>query len=339
MLKLSIDPSGQFVREYVPPETSVGDQDDGIDVSDSAMGKAGSEPPADRHQSASYQSVTCHQFRRLITPAVDGRLQGEERAKFDHHARECAQCREQYELEAAVKLVIHRHVPRVKAPPALRDSIARQIRAMDVEHLLRDTLLSRFRTFLKLPLLKPVAMIIVASAAIFVFVTMVRQVGPEEGMNLASYTVQTHQALESGELVPQVVSADPDRVQGYLSRQANLSVIVPLLADFSLVGGLSDSYNGLRMAYVVYRRQDVLLSIVEMPLQEILHGKGLMLPLNVRNALLHTGWYADDRGNGDALVLWTRGTTLCAAVARLDRAALQAALGRREGNSPAETPW
>ncbi len=303
------------------------------------MGNAGSDPLAGGHQSASYQSVTCHQFRRLITPAVDGCLQGEERARFDRHARECPRCREQYELEAAVKLVVHRHVPRIKAPPALRESIARQIRGMDVEHLLRDTLASRFRTFLKLPLLKPVAMIILASAAILVFVTMVRQVNPDEGMNLASYTVQAHQALESGELAPQVLSADPDRVQGYLSRQANLSVIVPLLADFTLVGGLSDTYNGLHMAYVIYRRQDVMLSIVEIPLQEILHGRGLTLPLNIRNDLLHNGWYADNRANGEALVLWTRGTTLCAAVAPMDRAALQTALSRREGGSSAETPW
>ncbi|HEX9007264.1 MAG TPA: zf-HC2 domain-containing protein [Bacteroidota bacterium] len=283
--------------------------------------------------------MTCNQFRRLITPAVDGRLQGEERARFDRHARECAPCREQYEIEAAVKIAVHRHVPRVKAPPALRESITRQIRGMDVEHLIRNTLVSRFRTFLKLPLLKPVAMIILASAAILVFVTTVRQVSPDEGMNLASYTVQAHRALESGELVPQVVSADPDRVQGFLSRQANLAVIVPLLADFALVGGLSDTYNGLHMAYVVYRQQNLLLSIVEMPLQDILHGKGLTLPLNIRNELLHNGWYAVDRGNGDALVLWTRGTTLCAAVARMERSALQSALGRRESGSPAEIPW
>lgn len=339
VLKLSIDPSGQFVREYFPPEPPLGKQKCGRAPGGSDPAKTENRLPSGRVHSTGVHSVTCDQFRRLITPAVDGRLHVVRQHSFDRHARECQACREQYEIEAAVKQAVRRHLPRVKAPQALRDSITRQIRGTEGERRWHRTLGERLRGLVKLPFLLPVLVVLLACTAIAVMVTMNRQGSPDERNNLVVHMLQAHRLLESGVLLPDVMSADAEHVQSYLSSRTNVAVVVPLLAGFVLTGGRAETYEGLRMAHLVYRRGNAVASILEMHLEDILHSPGLALPLNIRNELMHTGWYSDDRENGESLVLWTRGTTLCAAIARMGRSDLQGELSRLEGNSPTETLW
>jgi anti-sigma factor RsiW len=185
----------------------------------------------------------------------------------------------------------------------------------------------------------PAAIIMLASALILVVAALHRQGAGDGDSSLVAHLLETHRALESGELLPDMGSADAERVQRYLSRQTNLAVTVPSLAGFALTGGFTVLYGGSHAAHLVYRRDNTVLSIVQMSLEDILHGRGLLLPMNIRKELMHTGWYADSRENGMTLLFWTRGTMLCAAVGPVGRAELQGELSRSEGNAPTETPW
>jgi hypothetical protein len=59
-------------------------------------------------------------------------------------------------------------------------------------------------------------------------------------------------------------------------------------------------------------------------------GERLRLPSNARRDLESTGWHTQMLPDGDVLVLWTRGATLCAAVAHMSSMDLMAILTSEE---------
>ncbi len=288
------------------------------------------------------RSVNCEQFRTLITPAVDGRLEGVDRLAFDAHLQECPECKRHFDLEQAIKRRIRERIPHLPAPAELREHIMNGIRDLSRKEHARQPWWKRALSVGSIPGVKPVAMISLAAIAVFMFVTF-QTIDPDESAlmerNLVERSVLSYHALQSGAITPQIVSSNPMQVQGYLSQQTECTVEVPVLHDFILVGGLTNDFRGVRVAQILYRRGGTVLTMTQVPLDAVLRNNALSLPLKARNGLLHSGWYSDYHDDGDAVVLWTRGTTLCTAVAHMHRAELESVMISSDDSTGAISRW
>ena len=285
--------------------------------------------------------MNSQQFQSLITPAVDGRLEGEDRLEFDLHLEECHVCRSYFVAEQSVKKRIQNMVPRQSAPPDLRKQILQRIHDEAHAEQTKQPWRKRILAIGSVPGVKPVAMVSFAAVAVFMLVTYETsgRVDSSTDRNLVERSFVSYHALQSGLIGPEIVSDNPVKVQGFLSRRTEREVDVPLLHDFVLVGGLTSSFRGIRVAQILYRRGSMVLRVTQVPLNAVLRNNSLSLPLNVRNELLHSGWYSDSYANGDAVVLWTRGATLCTAIAQMQCSELQAVMSGTDDSAGAVTPW
>src|SRR5271169_5988482 len=62
-----------------------------------------------------------------MTAGVDGTLAAEVLPQFRRHISECPRCRFEYEFEIVTKSVVRNRLPRIAAPPELRNEISRAI--------------------------------------------------------------------------------------------------------------------------------------------------------------------------------------------------------------------
>lgn len=274
-------------------------------------------------------TLDCQQVRLLITPAVDGRLEVDDRDAFEAHLRECYSCRHRYESELEVKRRIQSRIPHLQAPPELRDRIMHSIRDLSREELARTPWWKRAFLSAAARGTKPVVLVSATALAVFLFVTFetsAPDIDAVPNRNLVDRSVLSYHALRLGMIGPQIVSSNPVRVQGYLAQHAECPVEVPMLPNFTLVGGLTNNFRGIRAAQVVYRRGGTVLTMTQVPLGSILHNNALSLPLDARNELLHRGRFAGFQGDSDAVVLLTRGTTLCAVVAHMNCSELESVM-------------
>lgn len=283
------------------------------------------------------QSVNCVQFKNLITPAVDDFLTGEERKEFEEHAGTCAACREQFEAEAAMKKAVRTYLPKVSAPQSVRDSVLSTIRnAPQPRSRMRAEFIRRARQ------VRPIGVAALLAAVLLLLVLFrggsATTTIPDE-RNVIARSLVTFRALNAGELRPAFASGNHDRIESYLTTTTGIEVQVPRFRDFLPLGGLANKCNGIAVAHVVYSRGEKLLMMVELPLDEVLHGHSMSLPMNARSALLQTGWYSSTQPNGDVVVIWNHGTTLCAIVAQMNPEEIRQLLVEGEENGPAITTW
>ena len=145
-------------------------------------------------------------------------------------------------------------------------------------------------------------MIAIAAVAVFMFVTF-QTIDPDENAlmerNLVERSILSYHAFLTGLIAPQIVSSNPMQVQGYLSQQSECVIEVPILHDFTLVGGMTNDFRGVRVAQILYRRGGTVLTMTQVPLNAVLRNNALSLPLKARNDLLHSGWFSDYHGDGD----------------------------------------
>lgn len=288
------------------------------------------------------RTVDCQQIRLLITPAVDDRLEGADRLAFEEHLRGCDGCRRRFESELAVKRRIQSRIPHLSAPPELRQRIMGGIRELSRSERARMPLWKRFLTTSAVSVIKPVVLVSSAAIIVFLFVTVqpiASDEDPGSDRNLVDRSVLSYHALRSGVVVPQIVSSNPMRVQGYLAEYAECPVEVPLLPNFTLVGGLTDNFRGVHAAQIVYRRGGTFLAMTQVPLNAILRNNALSLPMNARNELLHRGRFTGFQGDSDAIVLWTRGTTLCTVVAHMNCSELESVMYSSDDTAGTLSAW
>ena len=102
------------------------------------------------------------------------------------------------------------------------------------------------------------------------------------------------------------------------------------MKDCILVGGVVNEYGGDKLAHVVYSRDNNVVYMCQACWERVQNGGKLNLPDEVKAELLRTGWYSRTLPDGGSVVLWTKGKTLCSAVARMSKEDLIACLTAAE---------
>jgi hypothetical protein len=144
-------------------------------------------------------------------------------------------------------------------------------------------------------------------------------------------------AVVNGEITPQVASSEPVNVMRLFSGKTDFPVVMPVMKDCRLVGGVLNEYSGAKLAHVVYKHNDDLIYMYQACFETVMKGEKLSMPQATTEELQRTGWFADTQPDGRTFVLWTKGPTLCVAVSRMKKADLIACL--TSGESSTDNPW
>jgi hypothetical protein len=280
--------------------------------------------------------VDCIEFEEQISPAVDRLLQREAMDSFVQHAQLCPSCRNEYELESITKTLICNKAKMVRPPGDLVQSISgrleREERATSTETK------GRWKSIVASPRARP-ALAIVGGCIVVLLLFIVSQRTPDLNppavnplSNVINQSLANYQAVVSGAIQPQHVSNNPEHLISFFAGKTDFPVLVPQLTGCTLVGGVLNEHAGTTLAHVVYMHEGNIVYMYEACWETVRNGQKLHLPQAIKEGLLRTGWFAETHPDGKTVVLWTKGNTLCAAVARMNKEELLACLSSREEN-------
>jgi predicted nucleic acid-binding Zn ribbon protein len=149
--------------------------------------------------------------------------------------------------------------------------------------------------------------------------------------------VTNYQAVVAGLIKPQLASSDPEMVRGLFAGIRDFQVIFPRMKECTLVGGVMNEFSGIQLAHVLYSHDTEVVYMYQTCWQTVMAGDKLNLPEAAKEELARTGWYSEELSDGNSIVLWKKGRTLCSAVARMSKNDLLACLADAGGNGG--SPW
>jgi anti-sigma factor (TIGR02949 family) len=273
--------------------------------------------------------VKCKEFQERISAAVDRCLPATETEAFDQHADRCPPCRREYEMEVATKHVLQRRAHMVAVPPRVQETILSAIR--------QDTasgdraggswwLALQGRQFFK-----PLVALVMTALVVVVVVT--REPSPPEllfpmatasiGPNdVIGQSHRNYHAVLSGDIKPQLLSSSAEDLHQFFDGKTEFPVVLPVVREWKLVGGVLNQHQGTTLAHVVYECDGQYVYLYQACWETVQKGEPLSLSADVSGEVARSGWSSRRGEDGDALVIWTCGRTLCVVVAHMQRDSL-----------------
>jgi hypothetical protein len=276
--------------------------------------------------------VDCRDYQELVSAAVDNHLGKDDMDSLLEHIGLCPACRLEYEIESITKSFIRGRVKLIRTPSDLVERIGDQLRQAGTPAA-RTTSLFRL---LGVPFAKPAIAFGVACLAVVILVTFSDLgTGPVGVASVAANDVirqsfDNYVAVVNGNITPQIVSDKPEVLKDFLAGKTDFQVMVPTIKDCNLVGVTLNEYEGSNLVHVVYSHAGEFLYLYQACWETVMKGEKLSLAPEAKDRLQRTGWFVDSRPDGCTIVLWIRGRTLCAAVARMDKSDLIASLEAEE---------
>ena len=278
--------------------------------------------------------MNCKEFLELISAAVDFRLTDGELTAFKDHSAKCPPCRFEYEAEAVTKLVIRSRARRVPTPAHIALQIAEQLGRER-----SSSAMSWIAEVFKRPLVKPALGFALAFVVVLFLLRGSTSNNPSAEAAFVSNDVilqslMNHRAVVDGEIKTQRGSNEPAQLASLFSGITDYSVHLPKMKDCRLVGGVQNEFAGTKLAHIVYEHNNEVVYIYQACWATVMKGEKLCVPDEAKAELNSTGWFSRTQPDGRTVVLWKKGRTLCAAVARMSKEDLIACLESDEKEEP-----
>ncbi len=253
---------------------------------------------------------------------------------FLEHCRQCPHCRFEYESELSTKMVVTGKAKMVRTPDALMKRIALQL-ANEQEAPFPVTT-RWWQPWFRRPHLKPALAFGVACIAVILALNS-HYAPSAKSSDFIVQSLENYNSLMKGEIKPQHASSVPENLLGFFTGKTDFPVILPKMKDCRLVGGASNEYSGMMLAHVMYKHDADMICMSQTCWEKVVRGEKISLPQEVKDELLRTGWFSKSYADGSTVVLWTKGRTLCAAVANMSKEDLIACL--TEVENPGDRDW
>jgi anti-sigma factor (TIGR02949 family) len=271
--------------------------------------------------------MDCSDVQDYLGAVVDGEIDRNILSSINRHVQVCAGCRNELELERITKHLVKTHVPRVGASRALAANIMAQVaRTTPEEQPSRPwydalTNLLTWRT----------TFAVSGALAVLVLLTLFSTKSHHSHAqpvddNVIHQVYNNFDGVLDGKLVPTVSSADPSTVKAFFGSRVNFTVSVPRLKRCALLGGIFSEYKHTCLAHVVYKHGDKLIYVYQTRFKSVMDSGCLQLPAEAKRDLQQTGWYFENHAPDCSLVLWVVDSTLCCAIADIDKEQLLACL-------------
>lgn len=271
--------------------------------------------------------LNCREVQELAGDALDRNLSADRKSDFFAHLNACLPCRNEYEIELLAKNVVQQTLKHVATPSAVSQSISQLVHNQIEATVQSRSWLSRLFTW------RFLAPTLAASVLVLAFILIVprnvsnSQYAHTAANDIINQSLNNFSLVQSGELKPSMIACYSDVIVGYFQRQ-NVQFAVSVLSDDSCdwYGAVANTYDGVNLAHIVYKRGGDLLYVYEVRKAEALEGSVLSLPAAAKESLIRTGWYTDPQHEECNVVLWTVNETLCAAVSTMKKDRLLAFL-------------
>ena len=272
--------------------------------------------------------MNCDEVQEYISAAVDGEIDRLVESHVNDHLTKCNKCRNEVELERMTKLVVHRNLQRVNASRTLAADILSQLAHEGSSEEKKpagwfDTLfgLLTWRT----------AFAVSGVLAIIVLLVLIpsrahhSHTQPNDD-NMLHQAYNNFDGILDGKIVPTVTSTDPSTVKAYFTSKAKFNVNVPHLRRCSLLGGIFSEYKHEGLAHVVYKHNNKIIYMYQAKLCTVMGSGCLHLPIDARNELQQSGWYFENHEPDCTLAMWVVDSTVCCAIADINKEQLMACL-------------
>lgn len=274
--------------------------------------------------------MECRKYQEHITAAVDNALEKTERDALELHLADCPSCRNEFEVEKLTRNLVRMRCQRKRAPGYVLQQISQRLEREDQP----TQQVSWWKTLVGSTYFKPAVAFATACVAIIFLVNNPSLNSPrviEASLlpqnDIIKQSLANHVAVVAGEITPQVVSNQAEYIQGFFAGKTKFPVVLPKMTDCTLVGGVLNDFGGEALAHVVYSyNSSEIIYVYEACWKTVLNGSPFHLSRDVVDELQRTQRYSTTTPDGRSLVLWTDGRTLCAAVSRIEVAALIACL-------------
>ncbi len=256
--------------------------------------------------------MNCNEFKECVCEIVDKRLNEERTNELLGHADVCPHCKYEIQSMRTTKEIVHTRIQRQSVPAEVYYSI--------VNATLNDEHSSWFKKLFGFSLNPAIAFVFLAVVAVGVYSLFVPQknVMPEES-NIISQSIKNYQAVIGGAIKPQLVSSE-DNVRSFLAKDVSFDVNVPKMKGCSSCAGVLNSFNGVKLAHVVYQLGDKsIIYIYQADLDEAMSGTTIGLPDEAKEELKRTDWYVRELENNRTIVIWRYKNTLCSAVSEMKK--------------------
>ncbi len=160
---------------------------------------------------------------------------------------------------------------------------------------------------------------------------------PAGGADVIAQSLSNFDALRAGTIKPEKESDQPELLKAFFDGKTDFPVLVPSLARCTLIGGGANDVDGTHTAHLFYRHDTTMIYMYQTCWNTVKKGEILSIPDRAKTALTQTHWYAERQPDGDVVVLWAEGNTLCAAVAHMSEDDLLACL--TADAAPRAEPW
>lgn len=267
--------------------------------------------------------MNCTEFDEQITPAADERLRAEEAIAFNDHANVCPGCRRAYEAELFTRNFIRQRMRMVRTPGAVAAAIVDRLAS---ERTTRPPAVFQRGS-------PSVYRSVFAAAAIIAAVYLLS--GPrfaDDAMfpyineDVFAQSIVTYAGVMGGQMKPDVESAHPDVLQAFFSGKTSFPVRVHTVRDFTPIGAMLHQSGGVPLAQVLYNGAGTTVYMYQTCWQTVQDGRKLQLPAHILSTLRNGMTYVEENADGQTMVLWTEGRTLCGAVADMRKQDLLAHL-------------
>lgn len=267
--------------------------------------------------------MNCNEFRECVCEIVDKRLSDKRTSELMQHAQVCPHCNFEYHSMQAAKNVVHDRLKRESVPAEVYYSI--------INATLNRANTSWFKKLFGFQLNPVIAVVTLAILAVGVYSLFIPSgSGMPEEANIIAQSLKNYQAVIGGSIKPQLISSE-DNVRSFLAKEVAFDVNVPKMKGCSSCAGVLSSFNGVKLAHVVYQvgGKDIIY-IYQASLNDAMEGTTIGLPDEAKEELKRTDWYVRTMDKNVTLVMWRYNNTLCSAVSTMNKEEMIALLMEKE---------
>jgi hypothetical protein len=276
--------------------------------------------------------VNCIAFDEQITPAVDERLQAEDAAAFRGHVAVCPGCRRSYEAELVITSMIRQRMLMVRTPGSVVAVIVDRLAAQRTPGL--PAIFYRWSPSHSRSLVAASA-VVAAAYLLFLFQYTDDPSLPRLHEDVFAQSIVTYAGVVGGQMKPDVESARPDVLQAFFTGKTSFPVRVHTVSDFTPIGAMLHESGGVPLAQVLYDGGGTTVYVYQTCWLTVQDGRKLRLPAHILATLRGGTRYVEENADGQTMVLWTEGRTLCGAVATMHKQDLLARLDVVPASAPA----
>ncbi|HZY11008.1 MAG TPA: zf-HC2 domain-containing protein [Bacteroidota bacterium] len=271
--------------------------------------------------------MECKDISEHLTAVIDREIENTIEFQVREHIKICHRCRCEFELQQIIKDIVKTRLTKAKAPQFLPQSISDNLSTETTLRAVPGKWFQRFTT--EHPLKTALSFAGALTVIIILFISLTRShhshAQPNDG-NIINQTYNNFDAVLQGKIIPQKNSSDPEILKAYFSSGDNFRVSIPKLKQCTLLGGILTKNQNENLAHILYKYEDDIIYLFQTDLRSVLDNKTFRLPKTVQNSIELTGRYIESHSSNCTLVIWIADSTICCAIADIDKDELLASL-------------